>query len=150
MPRKILRSSFKNNTLCCFFTAFDSPRFILRKNNKGALKRALPCYFWWTRGEVALGFCEGNEQKWGSVCLAKSFGHRSKTTHCVVFSLRSIPLVLFCEKITREHSKEHSLAIFGGLEGNRTPVRKPLDMTFSVGSQFLLFPTTRRQLTGSE
>ena len=37
----------------------------------------------------------------------------------------------------------------GGPEGNRTPVRKPLDMTFSVGSQFLLFPTVRRQLTGN-
>ena len=39
--------------------------------------------------------------------------------------------------------------LIGGLEGNRTPVRKPLDMTFSVGSQFLLFPTKCRQLTGN-
>ena len=39
--------------------------------------------------------------------------------------------------------------LFGGLEENRTPVRKPLDMTFSVGSQFLLFPTVRCQLTNS-
>ena len=84
-----------------------------------------------------------------SECFAKIFGHRSKTVHRTVFSLRSIPLILWNEKITREHSKEHSLAIFGGLEGNRTPVRKPLDMTFSVGSQSLLFPTGRRQLTGN-
>lgn len=35
----------------------------------------------------------------------------------------------------------------GGLEENRTPVRKPLDMTFSVGSRLLLFPTRRRQPT---
>ena len=28
MPRKILRSPFKNSALCCFFTAFDSPHII--------------------------------------------------------------------------------------------------------------------------
>ena len=65
-------------------------------------------------------------------------------SHCVQF-----PSFYLFAIITREHSKEHSLAIFGGPEGNRTPVRKPLDMTFSVGSQFLLFPTTHRQLTGN-
>ena len=38
MLRKILRSPFKNSPLDCFLTAFDSPHFIQRKNNKGALK----------------------------------------------------------------------------------------------------------------
>ena len=36
------------------------------------------------------------------LCLAKSFGHRSKTVHWTVFSLRSIPLILFSGKIKRE------------------------------------------------
>ena len=79
---------------------------------------------------------------------AKSFGHRSKTAHCAVFSLRSIPLILYPCKNKRGTLSCTSF-IFGGPEGNRTPVRKPLDMTFSVGSQFLLFPTMRRQLTGN-
>ena len=66
----------------------------------------------------------GREQKWGSLCLAKSFGHRSKTAHCAVFSLRSIPLILCNEKITREHSKEHSLAIFWWTRGESNPCPK--------------------------
>ena len=35
----------------------------------------------------------------------------------------------------------------GGPEGNRTPVRKPLDMTFSECSLLFEFPLARRQQT---
>lgn len=37
--------------------------------------------------------------------------------------------------------------LFGGPEGNRTPVRKPLDMTFSECSLLFEFPLARRQQT---
>ena len=43
---------------------------------------------------IVLEFCEARAKK-GSVCFAKFFGHRSKTTHRVVLSLRSIPLTKF-------------------------------------------------------
>ena len=50
MPRKIHRSPFKNSTLCCFFTAFDSPHIISVQKQK---RHTCAClfYFWWTRGE---------------------------------------------------------------------------------------------------
>ena len=37
--------------------------------------------------------------------------------------------------------------VFGGPEGSRTPVRKPLDMTFSVGSLLFRIPLVCRQQT---
>ena len=82
-----------------------------------------------------------------SVCFAKIFGHRSKTVHGAVFHCVRFPSSYYRAKL-KERDKTLSLN-FGGPEGNRTPVRKPLDMTFSVGSQFLLFPTKCRQLTGN-
>ena len=38
---------------------------------------------------------------------------------------------------------------FGGDDGNRTHVRKPLDKTFSVGSLFFRFPDWGREQTHS-
>ena len=61
MPRKILRSPFKNSPLDCFFTSFDSPHIISRKNKRGTLDVYL-FYFWWTRGEVALDFCKARSK----------------------------------------------------------------------------------------
>ena len=37
---------------------------------------------------------------------------------------------------------------FGGDDGNRTRVQKPLDITFSVGSQSIRIPTSERRVTG--
>ena len=39
--------------------------------------------------------------------------------------------------------------LFGGDDENRTRVQKPLDITFSVGSQSIIIPTSKRRLTGS-
>ena len=41
---KNLRSPFKNNTLCCFLTAFESPNIILSKTKKHSLARMLSCF----------------------------------------------------------------------------------------------------------
>ena len=38
-------------------------------------------------------------------------------------------------------------SLFGGDEENRTPVRKPLDMTFFVGSLLFRFPLGEREQT---
>ena len=37
------------------------------------------------------------------LCFEKFFGHRSKTAHCAVFSLRSIPLIKFVAKTKEAH-----------------------------------------------
>ena len=37
--------------------------------------------------------------------------------------------------------KDMDVCMVGGPEGNRTPVRKPLDITFSVGSRLVEFPS---------
>jgi len=47
--------------------------------------------FWWTRGESFLCFAN-QEIKFFALWFAKHFGHRSKTIHWIVLSLRSIPL----------------------------------------------------------
>ena len=39
---------------------------------------------------------------------------------------------------------------YGGSEGSRTPVRKPLDMTFSVGILSFDSPPPLRRQTGSD
>ena len=46
------------------------------------------------------------------------------------------------DPIPRIHQEKRARvgSFFGGSEGNRTPVRKPLDITFSVGSPFFQFP----------
>ena len=50
----------------------------------------------------------------------------------------------------KKGSRHKSTSIlFGGDEGNRTPVRKPLDMTFSVGSLLFRIPPQRREQTRS-
>ncbi len=41
---KNLRSPFKNNALCCFFTAFESPNVLLHKTKKHSLARMLYCF----------------------------------------------------------------------------------------------------------
>ena len=48
---------------------------------------------------------------------------------------------------TKEKGTRVGAFFFGGGEGSRTPVRKPLDMTFSVGSRSFEFPqdTPKRQ-----
>ena len=42
---------------------------------------------------------------------------------------------------TSLYFKDMDVCMVGGPEGNRTPVRKPLDMTFFVDSRSLEFPT---------
>ena len=42
---------------------------------------------------------------------------------------------------TSLYFKDMDVCMVGGPEGNRTPVRKPLDMTFFVDSRSLSFPT---------
>ena len=42
----------------------------------------------------------------------------------------------------------HSAFVFGGTDENRTRVQKPLDITFSVGSQSFRLPFRKRRLTG--
>ena len=95
---------------------------------------------------IVLVFCETFDYLF-MLCFAKSFGHRSQNNSpgCFVLCVR-FPFNMGSSK---HKSTLLGAFCFGGPEGNRTPVRKPLDMTFSVGSQFLLFPTTRRQLTGN-
>ena len=44
-------------------------------------------------------------------------------------------------------TKQFGFACFGGPEGSRTPVRKPLDTTFSGCSLLFKFPLVRRQQT---
>ncbi len=56
-----------------------------------------------------------------SICFAKIFGHRSKTTHCVVFSLRSNPPILLFTK-QKKHPLARMLSCFGGGWGIRTLV----------------------------
>ena len=56
-------------------------------------------------------------------------------------SIRNIYL-----KIRRE-TRGVPLRIFGGDEENRTPVRKPLDITFFVGSLLFRFPLGDREQT---
>ena len=41
---------------------------------------------------------------------------------------------------TSLYFKDMDVCMVGGPEGNRTPVRKPLDMTFFVDSRLLDFP----------
>ena len=47
----------------------------------------------------------------------------------------------------KKKAPERVLFSFGGGDGNRTRVRKPLDMTFSVGSLFFGIPPQGREQT---
>ena len=99
------------------------------------------------RGEVALEFCEARSKS-GEVYASQNPSVTVQKQRTVLF----FHCVRFPSSYYRAKLKERVKTLsfnFGGLEGNRTPVRKPLDMTFSVGSQFLLFPTTYRQRTGN-
>ena len=48
---------------------------------------------------------------------------------------------------TEKSARKERFFLFGGGDGSRTRVRKPLDMTFSVGSLFFEFPLSRREQT---
>lgn len=67
----------------------------------------------------------------------KTPGRVNYSTRCFVVCPNNIPM----------KNGVFGLYSNGGPEENRTPVRKPLSTTFSVGSQPLLFPTHRRRLT---
>ena len=47
------------------------------------------------------------------------------------------------------HNFTRDVLMSGGPEGSRTPVRKPVDTTFSVGSLLFRIPPSRRQQTDS-
>ena len=49
------------------------------------------------REGFVLEFCKTSDWIY-MLCFAKFFGHRSKTTHCVVFSLRSNPIVFSAQR----------------------------------------------------
>ena len=75
---------------------------------------------------------------------AKSFGHRIKTTHCVVFMLRSTPVLCLHQK---QKAPARGAFAFGGGEGSRTPVRKSLDTAFSECSPSFEIPLIGRRRT---
>ena len=56
------------------------------------------------------------------------------------------------ERVRVLHQKEEDAMrrplLFGGDDGNRTRVQKPLDVTFSVGSRLFMLPARVRQAAG--
>ena len=119
----ILRSQFKNSALCCFLTAFDSPHIIYRKNKRGTLDVYL-FYFWWTRGEFALDFCKARSKIFLVNALQKSSVTVQKQRTVLFFHCVRFPSFYVTKKITREHSKEHSLIIFWWTRGESNPCPK--------------------------
>ena len=59
-------------------------------------------------------------------------------TGCHSFRTRSTPYFFIIKK--QKQGVKSLLLFFGGTEGSRTPVQKPIDITFSVGSHSLLIP----------
>ncbi len=49
----------------------------------------------------------------------------------------------------KKFDKSKLVEFFGGTDGNRTRVQKPIHTTFSVGSQSIGFPASECRLTGS-
>ncbi len=69
------------------------------------------------REGFVLEFCKTSGRV-NMICFAKFFGHRSKTTHCVVFSLRSNPIIFSCTN--KEPTQSGGFFICGGERGIRT------------------------------
>ena len=78
-------------SLCVRFPSYNF-RAKLKERDK-----TLSFNFGGLEGNSLLNFAR-QRAKVVKLCLAKSFGHRSKTVHWTVFSLRSIPLILCNEK----------------------------------------------------
>ena len=67
---------------------------------------------------IALEFCEGKSKN-GEIYASQNSSVTVRKQRNVLFShCVQFPSFYLSAKITREHSKERSLAIFGGLEGN--------------------------------
>ena len=81
------------------------------------------------------------EQKWGSYASQNPSVTVQKQRTVLFFHCVRFPSYNFVAKTKEAHLTCTSF-LFGGPEGNRTPVRKPLDMTFSECS--LLFKLPRR------
>ena len=73
-----------------------------------------------------------------SMCFAKSFGHRSKMIHRIIFiAAFDSPHQVINQK---EKAPYRCFFLFGGVEGSRTPVRKSIHASFSGCSLSIRFP----------
>ena len=122
-----------------------------KKRKLGTISCILFCVLiWWIRGEVSL---------W-RICLLATHGSKLPcallATCEPLFAHGAHLLILIftavCEGVRLDlPNKKGSTAwcsfLFGGSEGNRTPVRKPIHRTFSVGSLRFEIPLGRRSQT---
>ena len=130
--------------ICKGFDFYSSQKANIIQKTHLCLGRQKCVFCWWTRGESLLHF----PKHFGihlRLCFGKCFGHRSKTLPRSLFSLRSTPV-----PFVPTNKKTPTWVFFvGGPEGSRTPVRKSVDITFSVGSRSIRFPHQCRRRTGN-
>ena len=82
------------------------------------------------------------------LCFSKFFGHRSKITHCVVFSLRSNPIIYLLTNQKSTHLRECFLALAerGGFEPPCDFSQTDFESVRLLGSYRTILPQSRHIL----
>ena len=76
------------------------------------------------------------------------YGRRMRTRFAPRKTCASDPDAWADEPKTKEHPARGRSFVFGGSDENRTRVQRFIDITFSVGSQSIKFPTSGCRVTG--
>ena len=115
---KNLRSPFKNNALCCFFTAFESPNIVFCKTKNS------PCWvsslFWRRMGDIALDFCKARSKAFLFMLCKNLRSPFKNSALCCFFTAFESPNIVLCK--TKKHPLTRMLSCFGGGWGIRTLV----------------------------